>query len=52
MIFSAIPFTAVKAVANSSVGEALRRRMKERKMADVAKSSEFKALSESAREAR
>ncbi|XP_078432501.1 chlorophyll A-B binding family protein isoform X2 [Wolffia australiana] len=50
LIFSAVPFTAVKALANSSVGESLRRRMEETKKADVAKSSKFKALAERARQ--
>ncbi|CAA7409477.1 unnamed protein product [Spirodela intermedia] len=51
LVFSAIPFAAVKAVANSSVGEELRRRLEGTKRTNVEKSSRFKALSERAREA-
>ncbi|KAK1266159.1 hypothetical protein QJS04_geneDACA014534 [Acorus gramineus] len=49
LVFSAIPFTAVKAVANSSVGEALRRRLNETKAAAVVSSSRFRAAAEAAR---
>ncbi|MQM22102.1 hypothetical protein Taro_055150 [Colocasia esculenta] len=49
LVFSSIPFTAVKAIANSSVGETLRRRLEETKKADVEKSKRFKALVEKAR---
>ncbi|PKA56567.1 Chlorophyll a-b binding protein 1B, chloroplastic [Apostasia shenzhenica] len=51
LIFSAIPFTAVKAVANSSVGERLRRRLEETKKGAEESSSRFKALTRQAREA-
>ncbi|XP_050268040.1 chlorophyll a-b binding protein 7, chloroplastic isoform X2 [Quercus robur] len=49
LIFSAIPFTAVKAIANSPLGESLQRRMEERKKFAVRNSSKFKTLSEKAR---
>ncbi|XP_042500106.1 chlorophyll a-b binding protein 7, chloroplastic [Macadamia integrifolia] len=49
LIFSAIPFTAVKAIANSSVGAALQRRMLETKEVAVKNSAKFKALAEKAR---
>ncbi|URE34446.1 LRR, partial [Musa troglodytarum] len=51
LIFSAIPFTAVKAVANSSLGEKLRRQLSETKRDAVEKSLRFKALAQKAREA-
>ncbi|XP_019051962.1 PREDICTED: chlorophyll a-b binding protein of LHCII type I, chloroplastic isoform X2 [Nelumbo nucifera] len=50
LIFSAIPFTAVKAIANSSIGATLQRRMEETKKASIERSSNFKALSKKARE--
>uniref|UniRef100_A0A2N9ITU3 Chlorophyll a-b binding protein, chloroplastic n=1 Tax=Fagus sylvatica TaxID=28930 RepID=A0A2N9ITU3_FAGSY len=49
VIFSAIPFTAVKAIANSPLGESLQRRMEERKKFAVQNSTKFKALAEKAR---
>ncbi|KAI4317065.1 hypothetical protein L6164_024975 [Bauhinia variegata] len=49
LIFSAIPFTAVKAIANSPLGESLQRRMEERKKNFLDNSSKFKALVEKAR---
>lgn len=49
LIFSAIPFSAVKAIANSPLGEALQRRMVERKKIEVGNSSKFKALAQKAR---
>ncbi|KAK7277930.1 hypothetical protein RJT34_22950 [Clitoria ternatea] len=49
LLFSAIPFTAVKAIANSSLGESLQRKMEERKKTAVQNSSKFKALAEDAR---
>lgn len=49
LVFSAIPFTAVKAIANSPLGELLQRRLEERKKAAVDNSSKFKALTEKAR---
>ena len=52
LIFSAIPFTAVKAIANSPLGESLQRRMEERKKVAVRNSSKFKTLSEKARKER
>ncbi|XP_026658469.1 chlorophyll a-b binding protein 7, chloroplastic isoform X1 [Phoenix dactylifera] len=50
LIFSAIPFTAVKAVANSSLGEGLRQRMEETKKVAVESSARFKSLAKKARE--
>ena len=52
LIFSAIPFTAVKAIANSPLGESLQRRMEERKKFAVRNASKFKTLSEKARKQR
>lgn len=52
VVFSAIPFTAVKAIANSAVGESLQRRLEERKKAAVENSSRFKALAKNARKQR
>ncbi|BFG30491.1 hypothetical protein CerSpe_167650 [Prunus speciosa] len=49
VVFSAIPFTAVKAIANSAVGESLQRRLEERKKVAVENSSRFRALAEKAR---
>lgn len=49
LVFSAIPFTAVKAIANSPLGELLQRRLEERKKVAVDNSSKFKALTEKAR---
>ncbi|KAJ1411481.1 Chlorophyll A-B binding protein [Sesbania bispinosa] len=48
-VFSAIPFTAVKAIANSPLGESLQRKMEERKKFAVENSSKFKAAAEKAR---
>ncbi|XP_047324294.1 chlorophyll a-b binding protein 7, chloroplastic [Impatiens glandulifera] len=50
LVFSAIPFTAVKAIANSPLGEYLQKRMMERKKSDVQNSSKLKALAAKARE--
>jgi light-harvesting complex II chlorophyll a/b binding protein 7 len=52
LIFSAIPFTAVKAIANSPLGESLQRRMEQTKKFAVENSSKFKALAEKARKER
>lgn len=52
LIFSAIPFTAVKAIANSPLGESLQSRMEENKKAAVKNSSKFKALAEKAKNER
>ncbi|KAM7518052.1 hypothetical protein LguiB_017014 [Lonicera macranthoides] len=49
LIFSAIPFTAVKAIANSPLGESLQRRMEDTKKVSLENSSKFKALSLKAR---
>lgn len=52
LVFSAVPFTAVKLIANSPLGDSLQRQMEERKKVEVQNSSKFKALSEMAREDR
>lgn len=52
LVFSAIPFTAVKAIANSPLGESLQRRMEERKKVAAENSSKFRALAEKARKER
>ncbi|KAL0288225.1 UNVERIFIED_CONTAM: Chlorophyll a-b binding protein 7, chloroplastic [Sesamum angustifolium] len=52
LVFSAIPFTAVKAIANSSLGEALQRRMKEKKKLYQDNSAKLKARSDKARKER
>ncbi|XP_061989060.1 chlorophyll a-b binding protein 7, chloroplastic isoform X2 [Rosa rugosa] len=49
VVFSAIPFTAVKAIANSALGESLQRRLEERKKVAVENSSRFRALAQNAR---
>ncbi|KAK2661002.1 hypothetical protein Ddye_007535 [Dipteronia dyeriana] len=49
LVFSAIPFSAVKAIANSPVGEWLQSRMLETKKAAIQDSSNFKALAQNAR---
>ncbi|KAH9677832.1 chlorophyll a-b binding protein 7 [Citrus sinensis] len=49
LVFSAIPFTAVKAIANSPLGELLQNRMLETKKAALQDSSKFKALARQAR---
>lgn len=49
VVFSAIPFTVVKAIANSPVGEELQRRMEAKKKLYKDNSSKFKALSDKAR---
>ncbi|XP_022638314.1 chlorophyll a-b binding protein 7, chloroplastic isoform X3 [Vigna radiata var. radiata] len=49
LLFSAIPFTAVKAIANSPLGESLQRKMEEEKKSAEKKSSKFKALADKAR---
>lgn len=52
LVFSAIPFTAVKAIANSPLGELLQRRLEKEKKVAVDNSSKFKALAEMARRVR
>jgi light-harvesting complex II chlorophyll a/b binding protein 7 len=52
LIFSAIPFTAVKAIANSPLGESLQRRMEQTKKFAVENSTKLKALAEKARKER
>lgn len=49
LVFSAIPFTAVKAIANSSLGESLRRRLEEKKKEAVENTSRFNAKAQKAR---
>ncbi|KAK0576021.1 hypothetical protein LWI29_010720 [Acer saccharum] len=50
LVFSAIPFSAVKAIANSPVGVWLQNRMLETKKAALQDSSNFKALAQNARD--
>lgn len=52
LVFSAIPFTAVKAIANSPLGETLQRRMEETKKLAVANSSKFKSFAAKVRKDR
>ncbi|WVY89061.1 hypothetical protein V8G54_037964 (chloroplast) [Vigna mungo] len=52
LLFSAIPFTAVKAIANSPLGESLQRKMEEEKKSAEKNSSKFKALADKARKER
>jgi len=52
LLFSAIPFTAVKAIATSPLGHSLQRRMQEKKKFDLDNSSKFKALAQKARKDR
>ncbi|GAB2210390.1 hypothetical protein Droror1_Dr00015656 [Drosera rotundifolia] len=49
VIFSAIPFTAVKVIAGSPIGEGLRRRLEERKSVAEREAERQKALAEDAR---
>ncbi|PIN04089.1 Photosystem II [Handroanthus impetiginosus] len=49
VVFSAIPFTAVKVIANSPLGEELQRRMEEKKKFYKDNSLKLRALSEKAR---
>ncbi|XP_019449531.1 PREDICTED: chlorophyll a-b binding protein of LHCII type 1 [Lupinus angustifolius] len=49
LVFSAIPFTAVKAIANSPLGESLQKRMEQTKKFDSQNSAKFKALAKKAR---
>ncbi|XP_022744658.1 chlorophyll a-b binding protein 7, chloroplastic isoform X1 [Durio zibethinus] len=49
LVFSAIPFTAVKAIANSPLGESLQRQLLEKKKEALDNSSKFRALAEKAR---
>ena len=52
LVFSAIPFTAVKAIANSPLGESLQRRLLEKKKEALSNSSKFRALADKARKER
>lgn len=49
LVFSAIPFTAVKVLANSPLGESLQRRLQDRKKLNVQNASKFRALTQKAR---
>ncbi|XP_021282852.1 chlorophyll a-b binding protein of LHCII type 1 [Herrania umbratica] len=49
LVFSAIPFTVVKAIANSPLGESLQRQLLEKKKEAVQNSSKFRALADKAR---
>ncbi|XP_048605238.1 chlorophyll a-b binding protein 7, chloroplastic-like isoform X2 [Brassica napus] len=49
LVFSAIPFTAVKVIANSSLGESLRRRLEEKKKEAVENATRFNAKAQKAR---
>ncbi|TQD83400.1 hypothetical protein C1H46_031045 [Malus baccata] len=49
VVFSAIPFTAVKAIANSALGQSLQKRLEERKKLAVENSSTFRASAQIAR---
>jgi hypothetical protein len=49
LVFSAIPFTAVKALANSPLGARLRRRLEDRKAAAAAEADALRAASRGAR---
>lgn len=52
VVFSAIPFTAVKAIANSPLGQSLQKRLEERKKLAVENSSTFRASAQIARKRR
>uniref|UniRef100_A0A7N0UNP7 Uncharacterized protein n=1 Tax=Kalanchoe fedtschenkoi TaxID=63787 RepID=A0A7N0UNP7_KALFE len=52
VVFSAVPFTLVKAIANSPLGETLQRRMEQNKKVALKNSAKFKALAEKARKMR
>jgi light-harvesting complex II chlorophyll a/b binding protein 7 len=49
LVFSAIPFTVVKALANSPLGARLRRRLEDRKAAAVAETDALRAAARDAR---
>ena len=49
LVFSAIPFTAVKALANSPLGARLRRRLEDRKAAAAAEADALRAAARGAR---
>eukprot|EP01018_Ginkgo_biloba_P032167 Gb_21134 [translate_table: standard] len=50
LVFSAIPFTAVKAIANSPLGARLQERMQATKSSAIERAPEIKAATERARE--
>jgi light-harvesting complex II chlorophyll a/b binding protein 7 len=49
LVFSAIPFTTVKALANSPLGARLRRRLEDRKAAAAAEADALRAAARIAR---
>ncbi|CAM0950903.1 unnamed protein product [Alopecurus aequalis] len=49
LVFSAVPFTAVKAIANSPLGARLRRRLEDRKASAAAEAEALRAASRQAR---
>ncbi|KAG8044218.1 hypothetical protein GUJ93_ZPchr0221g7046 [Zizania palustris] len=49
LVFSAVPFTAVKVLANSPLGARLRRRLEDRKAAAAAEADALRAASRQAR---
>lgn len=52
LVFSAIPFTAVKALANSPLGARLRRRLEDRKSVAAAEAEALRAAARDARNKR
>src|SRR6185312_9986798 len=52
LVFSAIPFTAVKALANSPLGARLRRRLEDRKAVAAAEADALRAAARDARDNR
>ena len=52
LVFSATPFVVVKAIANSTVGEALQRRLKVRKEEDERQAAAAKCAQEKAKQER
>ncbi|GJX13787.1 hypothetical protein Tco_0205545 [Tanacetum coccineum] len=52
LVFSAIPFTAVKAIANSPLGETLQRRMQETKKLALTNAKQYQSLQQLAKQQR
>nr|GEX20010.1 chlorophyll a-b binding protein 7, chloroplastic [Tanacetum cinerariifolium] len=52
LVFSAIPFTAVKAIANSPLGETLQRRMQATKNLALANAKSYQSLQQYAKNQR
>lgn len=52
LVFSAVPFTAVKAIANSPLGASLRRRLESRKASAAAEADALRAAAREARSSR